>query len=233
MCRRGAAHPPLAPARGRGARGSGLFRPGHRGPGRVLRRQWRDARNAAAAGLAGAARPSSRRSSASRKRADRACGTARQQSVDIRGGHRVRRVRGGNRLARRSRWSRWWAWSGVAPLPSGLAVGTLDAFRSGARAVRWPAGGPGRALAARRGVGAAHHRRAHGPAHQPGRDGRGPVGHRTEGRARMEGMVADGRRIRVHLSGRDTYGRARPAIVGVVRSGGGRGARRAPFPRPA
>src|ERR1700733_4637303 len=34
----------------------------------------------------------------------------------------------GTDLARRSRWKRWWAWSGAALLLSGLAVGTLTPF---------------------------------------------------------------------------------------------------------
>ena len=50
-----AAHPALAPARGRGGRRSGLFVLAIVALVVLVRRQWRDARNAAAAGLAGAA----------------------------------------------------------------------------------------------------------------------------------------------------------------------------------
>ena len=108
------------------------------------------------------------------------------------------------------------------------------ALRSGARAIRRPAGGLGRALAARRGVGAAHHRRAHGLAHQPGRDGRGPVGHRTPG-ARAAGRHGGRRQQdpRSPVRPRHPWIRRRPAIVGAGPSPvRGRGARRAHFPRP-
>ena len=171
---------------------------------------------------------------ASRTRGDRARGAARQQSLDIRGGHRVRRVRGGNRprpalalvalvgVVRR----------GAAAQRAGRRH--AHALRSGARAVRRPAGGLGRALAARRGVGAAHHRRAHGLAHQPGRDGRGPVGHRTPG-ARAAGRHGDRRQQDPRSPVRPRHPRIRrgPAVVGAGPSPvGGRGARRAHFPRP-
>ena len=95
----------------------------------LVRRQWRDARNAAAAGLAGAA-------------------TAIIASIVWRAGHGAIEhavLHGSNPsifvvdtafvafvvgtdLARRSRWSRWWAWSGAALLLSGLAAGTLTPF---------------------------------------------------------------------------------------------------------
>jgi len=194
----------------------------------LLRRQWRDARNAAAAGLAGAA-------------------TAIIASVVWRAGHGTIEhavLHGSNPsifvvdtafvafvvgtdLARRSRWSRWWAWSGAALLLSGLAVGTLTPFAVVLAlfggllvgwVVRWLLGAasvlPTTAeltdWLTRQGVTAA------------GLSGTGP-----QGRARMEGTVADGSRIRVHLSGRDTRGsgaarrlwalvRLRSAVAGHV-----------------
>jgi glycosyltransferase 2 family protein len=194
----------------------------------LIRRQWRDARNAAAAGLAGAA-------------------TAIVASIVWRAGHGAIEhavLHGSNPsifvvdtafvafvvgtdLARRSRWSRWWAWSGAALLLSGLAVGTLTPFAvvlvlfGGLLVgwvVRWLLGAasvlPTTAeltdWLASQDVTAAD-LSVTGP----------------QGRARMEGMVADGSRIRVHLSGRDTRGsgaarrlwalvRLRSAVVGHV-----------------
>ena len=194
----------------------------------LVRRQWRDARNAAAAGLAGAA-------------------TAIIASVVWRAGHGAIEhavLHGSNPsifvvdtafvafvvgtdLARRSRWSRWWAWSGAALLLSGLAVGTLTPFAvvlvlfGGLLVgwvVRWLLGAasvlPSTAeltdWLTSQGVTAA------------GLSVTGP-----QGRARMEGTVADGSRIRVHLSGRDTRGsgaarrlwalvRLRSAVAGHV-----------------
>ena len=194
----------------------------------LLRRQWRDARNAATAGLAGAA-------------------TAIIASVVWRAGHGAIEhavLHGSNPsifvvdtafvafvvgtdLARRSRWSRWWAWSGAALLLSGLAVGTLTPFAvvlvlfGGLLVgwvVRWLLGAasvlPTTAeltdWLTSQGVTAAD-LSVTGP----------------QGRARMEGTVADGSRIRVHLSGRDTRGsgaarrlwalvRLRSAVAGHV-----------------
>jgi glycosyltransferase 2 family protein len=133
----------------------------------------------------------------------------------------------GTDLARRSRWSRWWAWSGAALLLSGLAVGTLTPFAvvlvlfGGLLVgwvVRWLLGAasvlPTTAeltdWLTGQGVTAA-----------------GLSGTGSQGRARMEGTVADGSRIRVHLSGRDTRGsgaarrlwavvRLRSAVAGHV-----------------
>ncbi|MGZ4433805.1 MAG: lysylphosphatidylglycerol synthase transmembrane domain-containing protein [Trebonia sp.] len=194
----------------------------------LVRRQWRDARNAAAAGLAGAA-------------------VAVIASVVWRAGHGAIEhavLHGSNPsifvvdtafvafvvgtdLARRSRWSRWWAWSGAALLLSGLAVGTLTPFAVVLAlfggllvgwVVRWLLGAasvlPTTAelmdWLTSQGVPAAD-LSVTGP----------------QGRARMEGTVADGSRIRVHLSGRDTRGsgaarrlwalvRLRSAVAGHV-----------------
>ena len=194
----------------------------------LVRRQWRDARNAAAAGLAGAA-------------------TAIIASIVWRAGHGAIEhavLHGSNPsifvvdtafvafvvgtdLARRSRWKRWWAWSGAALLLSGLAVGTLTPFAVVLAlfggllvgwVVRWLLGAasvlPTTAeltdWLTSQGVTAADLSVA------------GP-----QGRARQEGTVADGSRIRVHLSGRDTRGsgaarrlwalaRLRSAVAGHV-----------------
>ena len=194
----------------------------------LVRRQWRDARNAAAAGLAGAA-------------------TAIIASIVWRAGHGAIEhavLHGSNPsifvvdtafvafvvgtdLARRSRWKRWWAWSGAALLLSGLAVGTLTPFAVVLAlfggllvgwVVRWLLGAasvlPTTAeltdWLTSQGVTAAD-LSVTGP----------------QGRARLEGTVADGSRIRVHLSGRDTRGsgaarrlwalaRLRSAVAGHV-----------------
>lgn len=130
----------------------------------------------------------------------------------------------GTDLSRLSRWSRWWPRSAAALLLSGLAVGTLTPFAvvivaSGGLlagwVVRWLLGAasvlPGIAELTSWLI----------SQHVPAADlsAAGP------GRALLEGKLADGTRIRVHLSGRDTRGsglarrlwalaRLRPAVAG-------------------
>jgi glycosyltransferase 2 family protein len=135
----------------------------------------------------------------------------------------------GTDLSRLSHWSRWWPCSGAALLLSGLAVGTLTPFAVVVAAfggllvgwvVRWGLGAasvlPGTAeltgWLASRGV--------------PTAD----LSAVPSNRARLEGMLTDGTRIRVQLSGRDTHGsgllrqlwalvRLRRAVAGRVAPG--------------
>ena len=194
----------------------------------LVRRQWRDARNAAAAGLAGAATAiiASVVWRAGNGAIEHAVLHGSNPSIFVVDTAFVAFVVGTD-LARRSRWSRWWGWSGAALLLSGLAVGTLTPFAvvlvlfGGLLVgwvVRWLLGAasvlPTNAELAdwltSQGVTAAD-LSVTGP----------------QGRARMEGTVADGSRIRVHLSGRDTRGsgvarrlwalvRLRSAVAGHV-----------------
>ena len=97
---------------------------------------------------------------AGRARGDGALGAARQQSLDVRGGHRVHRVRGGNRPG-----PAFALVALVAALGRGAAAQRAGrrhahALRGGDRAVRRADGGLGAALAARRGLGPAGHRRS-------------------------------------------------------------------------
>lgn len=196
----------------------------------LVRSQRRDARNAVAAGLAGAAGAII---AVAGWRAER--GVVDQTvlhgnpSMFVVGTAFVAFVVGTD-LARRSHWSRRWLRSGAALLLTGLAVGTLTPFAvvivafGGLMAgwlVRWLLGAasvlPGTAeltgWLAGQGV----------PAADLSVTG-------SRGRARLEGMLADGTRIRVHLSGRDTRGsglgrqlwalvRLRPAVTGYVALG--------------
>jgi glycosyltransferase 2 family protein len=170
-------------------------------------REWRDARNAVAAGLAGAvaAIVASIVWRAGNGAVEHAVLHGSNPSIFVADTAFVAFVVGTD-LARRSRWKRWWAWSGVVLLLSGLAVGTLTPFAVVIAAfggllvgwvLRWLLGAasvlPGTAeLTAwltSQGVSAAD-LSVTGP----------------QGRARLEGVLADGTRIRVHLSGRDTRG---------------------------
>jgi len=194
----------------------------------LVRRQWRDARNAAAAGLAGAATAiiASVVWRAEHGAIEHAVLHGSNPSIFVVDTAFVAFVVGTD-LARRSRWSRWWGWSGAALLLSGLAVGTLTPFAvvlvlfGGLLVgwvVRWLLGAasvlPTTAeltdWLTSQGVTAAD------------LSSTGP-----QGRTRMEGTVADGSRIRVHLSGRDTRGsgaarrlwalvRLRSAVAGHV-----------------
>jgi uncharacterized membrane protein YbhN (UPF0104 family) len=136
----------------------------------------------------------------------------------------------GTDLGRRSRWARWWPRSGAALLLTGLAVGTLTPFAvvivlfGGLLAgwlVRWLLGAasvlPGTAEVVgwltSQGVSVADLSVAE-----------------PSSRARLEGALTDGTRIRASLSGRDTRGsglarklwslvRLRPAVSGHVALG--------------
>jgi glycosyltransferase 2 family protein len=194
----------------------------------LVRRQWRDARNAAAAGLAGAAAAiiASVVWRAEHGPIQHAVLHGSNPSIFVVDSAFVAFVVGTD-LARRSRWSRWWAWSGAALLLSGLAAGTLTPFAVVLAlfggllvgwVVRWLLGAasvlpPTAELMdwlTSQGVPAAH------------LSGAGP-----QGRVRLEGATSDGGRIRVHLSGRDTRGsgaarrlwalvRLRSAVAGHV-----------------
>jgi uncharacterized membrane protein YbhN (UPF0104 family) len=170
-------------------------------------KQWRDARNAVAAGLAGAvaAIVASIVWRAGHGAVEHAVLHGSNPTIFVADTAFVAFVVGTD-LARRSRWKRWWAWSGVVLLLSGLAVGTLTPFAAVLAAfggllvgwlVRWLLGAasvlPGTAeLTAwltSHGVSAADLSFTE-----------------PQSRARLEGVLADGTRIRVHLSGRDTRG---------------------------
>jgi uncharacterized membrane protein YbhN (UPF0104 family) len=196
----------------------------------LARSQWRDVRNAVTAGLAGAA------AAVIATVIWRAEDAAVQRAV-LHGSNPTMFVLDtafiafvvGTDLSRLSLWSRWWPRSGAALLLTGLAVGTLTPFAVVIAAcggllvgwvVRWLLGAasvlPSMAeltgwLAAR-GV-TAEDLSVAGPS-----------------RARLEGKLADGTRIRVHLSGRDTRGsglgrqlwalaRLRPALAGHIALG--------------
>jgi uncharacterized membrane protein YbhN (UPF0104 family) len=196
----------------------------------LARDQWRDARNAIAAGLAGAAAAviATIIWRIDHAAVERAVLHGSNPSAFVVDTAFVAFVVGTD-LARLSRWSRWWPRSGAALLLSGLAVGTLTPFAvvivaSGGLlvgwVVRWLLGAasvlPGTAgltgWLASQGVTATDLSVA------------GP------GRARLEGRLSGGTRIRVYLSGRDTRGsglvrqlwalaRLRPAVAGHIALG--------------
>jgi uncharacterized protein (TIRG00374 family) len=193
----------------------------------LTRTQWRDVRNAAAAGLTGAA-------------------AAIVASIvwRVEGGAVLHAVLHhsnpsmfvvdtafvafavGTDLARRSRWSHWWPRSGAALLITGLAVGTLTPFAVvivlfGGLMVGWivrwlfgvasvlPGTAELMAWLTSHGVPTAE------------------LSVTESSRARLRGSLADGTRIRVDLSSRDTRGaglarrlwalvRLRPAVAGHV-----------------
>jgi uncharacterized membrane protein YbhN (UPF0104 family) len=197
----------------------------------LARSQWRDARNAAAAGAAGAAAAviASAIWRAEHATVAHAVLHGSNPSMFVVDTAFVAFVAGTD-LARRSHWSRWWPRTGVAQLLTGLAVGTLTPFAVVIAAfgglfigwtVRWLLGAasvlPGTAeltaWLASEGV---------------------PAGELSvsdpRGRARLDGALSDGTRVRVHLSGRDTRGsglvrrlwsliRLRPAAAGHVAFG--------------
>ena len=193
----------------------------------LVRNQWRDAVNAVAAGLAGAAAAVIatviwRTENAT---VERAVLHGSNPSVFIVDTAFVAFVVGTD-LTRLSHWQHWWPRAGAALLLSGLAVGTLTPFAvviaaSGGLLVglvmRWLLGAasvlPGTRDLTRwltsQGVQAAD------------------LSVTGSNRARLEGTLADGTRIRVHLSGRDTRGsglarrlwglaRLRPAVAGHI-----------------
>jgi uncharacterized protein (TIRG00374 family) len=193
----------------------------------MVRNQWRDALNAIAAGLAGAsaaviATVIWRIENAT---VERAVLHGSNPSVFIVDTAFVAFVVGTD-LARLSHWQRWWPRAGAALLLSGLAVGTLTPFAVVIAAsggllvgwvVRWLLGAasvlPGitelTGWLTKQGVQATD------------------VSVAGPNRARLEGKLAAGTRIRVHLSGRDTRGsglvrrlwalaRLRPAVTGHI-----------------
>jgi glycosyltransferase 2 family protein len=166
--------------------------------------QWRDARNAAVAGFTGAAAALAAATVwwAQNGAVERAVLHGSNPSTFVVGTAFVAFVVGTD-LTRRSHWSRWWPCAVAALLLSGLAVGTLTPFAvvivlfGGLLAgwlVRWllaaasvlPA--PAELVAWLRTQGAAVRELA------------------ADRRARLNGTLADGTRIQVRLSGRDTRG---------------------------
>jgi uncharacterized membrane protein YbhN (UPF0104 family) len=196
----------------------------------MVRNRWRDALNAVAAGLAGAAAAVVatviwRIENATVERAVLHGSNPSTFVVDI---AFVAFVVGTD-LSRLSHWRQWWPRAGAALLLSGLAVGTLTPFAvvivaSGGLligwVVRWLLGAasvlPG--MAELTGWLAGH------GVQSSDLSVAGPS------RARLEGKLADGTRIRAHLSGRDTRGsglarqlwalaRLRPALSGHIALG--------------
>jgi glycosyltransferase 2 family protein len=172
----------------------------------LMRGQWRDTRNAVAAWLAGAA-------GAVIATVVWRIEHAAVQRVVLHGSNPSMFVVDtafiafvvGTDLSRLSHWSRWWPRAGAALLLTGLAVGTLTPFAvvivaSGGLLVGW---------LMRWLLGAASVL----PSIPELTDWLTSQGAATAdlsvtgpGRARLEGTLADGTRIRVHLSGRDTRG---------------------------
>jgi uncharacterized membrane protein YbhN (UPF0104 family) len=172
----------------------------------LVRNQWRDALNAVAAGLVGASAAAIatiiwRIENAT---VERAVLHGSNPSIFVVDTAFVAFVVGTD-LSRLSHWQRWWPRAGVALLLSGLAVGTLTPFAvvivaSGGLlvgwVVRWLLGAasvlPGitelTGWLTSKGVHAAD------------------LSVSGSNHARLEGKLADGTRIRVHLSGRDTRG---------------------------
>jgi glycosyltransferase 2 family protein len=193
----------------------------------LVRRQWRDALNAVAAGLAGAAAAviATVIWRVDHAAVERAVLHGSNPSIFVVDVAFVAFVVGTD-LSRLSRWSRWWPRSGAALLLSGLAVGTLTPFAVVIAAsggllagwvVRWLLGAASvlpslaelTAWLTSQGITAADLLDV-GPS-----------------RARLEGKLTDGTRIRVHLSGRDTRGsglarrlwalaRLQPAVAGHI-----------------
>jgi uncharacterized membrane protein YbhN (UPF0104 family) len=195
----------------------------------LVRSQWRDALNAVAAGLTGAAAAviATVIWRIEHATVDRAVLHGSNPSVFVVDTAFVAFVVGTD-LSRLSRWQRWWPRAGTALLLSGLAVGTLTPFAvvivafGGLLAgwlVRWLLGAASVLPGISELAGWLTSQRV-------------PVTDLSAGpsRARLEGKLADGTRIRVHLSGRDTRGsglarrlwalaRLRPAVAGHVSLG--------------
>src|ERR1700733_758498 len=193
----------------------------------LVRDQWRDALNAVVAGLAGASA------------AGIATGIWRIENATME--HAV--LHGSNPsifivdtafvafvvgtdLSRLSHWQRWWPRASAALLLSGLAVGTLTPFAgvivaSGGLLFGWVTRwllGPASVLP---GITELTGWLTSQQVQATDLSDAGPS------RARLEGKLADGTRIRVHLSGRDTRGsglarrlwalaRLRPAVAGHI-----------------
>jgi uncharacterized membrane protein YbhN (UPF0104 family) len=170
----------------------------------LIRREWRDARNAAVAGFTGAAAAFAASAvwRIENSAVERAVLHGSNPSILVVDTAFVAFVVGTD-LTRRSHWSRWWPCVIAALLLSGLAVGALTPFAvvivlfGGLLAgwlVRWLLGaasvlpGPAELAAWLRSQGAAVRDLA------------------ADRRARLEGTLADGTRIQVRLYGRDTRG---------------------------
>src|SRR3984957_7967266 len=193
----------------------------------LVRRQWRGALNAVAAGLTGAAAAviATVIWRVENATVERAVLHGSNPSIFIVDTAFVAFVVGTD-LSRLSRWQRWWHRTSAALLLSGLAVGSLTPFAVVIAAsggllvgwvVRWLLGAASvlpsltelTAWLTSQGATAAD---------------LSDVG---PGRARLEGKLTDGTRIRVHLSGRDTRGsglarrlcalaRVRSAVAGHI-----------------
>jgi len=170
----------------------------------LLRREWRDARNAAAGGVTGAAAAVAASAvwRAENGTVERAVLHGSSPFIFVMDTALVAFVVGTD-LTRRSHWSRWWPCAVVALLISGLAVGVLTPFAvvlvffGGASAgwlMRWLLGavsvlpGPAELVAWLRSQGAAVRELA------------------GDRRARLDGTLDDGTRIQVRLYSRDTWG---------------------------
>jgi uncharacterized membrane protein YbhN (UPF0104 family) len=170
----------------------------------LIRREWRDARNAAAAGLAGGAAAiiASAVWRAENSAVAHAVLHGSNPSIFVVDTAFVAFVVGTD-LTRRSRWSRWWPCVIAALLASGLAVGTLTPFA----VVIVLFGGLLAGWAMRWLLGAASV--LPGPAELEAWLSSQDVavgGLAADGRARLEGTLADGTRIQARLYGRDTRG---------------------------
>jgi uncharacterized membrane protein YbhN (UPF0104 family) len=196
----------------------------------LLRDRWRDALNAVAAGAVGAAAAviATVIWRVENATVERAVLHGSNPSTFVVDTALVAFVVGTD-LSRLSHWKQWWPRAGAALLLSGLAVGTLTPFAVVIAAsgglmigwlVRWLLGAasvlPGMAeltgWLTRAGIQTAD------------------LSIAGSSRTRLDGTLADGTRIRVHLSGRDTRGsglarqlwalaRLRPAVAGHVALG--------------
>src|ERR1700729_2695209 len=193
----------------------------------LVRNQWRDALNAVACGLvgAGAAVVATVIWRIENATVERAVLHGSNPSVFMVDTAFVAVVVGTD-LARLSHWQPWWPRGGTALLLSGLAVGTLTPFAvvivaSGGLlagwVVRWLLG----AASVLPGIAELTRWLTSQQVQASDLSETGPS------RARLEGKLADGTRIRVHLSGRDTRGsglarrlwalaRLRPAVAGHI-----------------
>jgi len=196
----------------------------------LLRNEWRDARNAIAAGLAGAAAAvvATVIWRVENATVERAVLHGSNPSMFVVDTAFVAFVVGTD-LSQLARWQQWWPRAGAALLLSGLAVGTLTPFAvvivaSGGLligwVVRWTLGAASVLPGVAELVGWLAGRRVEAT----------DLAVAGPSRARLDGELADGTRIRVHLSGRDTRGsglarqlwalaRLRPALAGHIALG--------------
>src|ERR1700761_6972683 len=193
----------------------------------MVRNQWRDALNAVAAGLAGASAAviATIIWRVENATVERAVLHGSNPSIFVVDTAFVAFVVGTD-LSRLSHWQRWWPRASAALLLSGLAVGTLTPFAvvivaSGGLlfgwVVRWLLGAPSVLPGITELIGWLTSQRVQAA----------ELSVTGPNRARLEGTLADGTRIRVHLSGRDTRGsglprrlwalaRLRPAVAGHI-----------------